>query len=578
MMKPEIIKKKKEDFAVEPILHNYNKIRKTFKWSKAREEITYFKNGRLNAAYNAITRHALGNNKHKIALHYEDGAGKEEKYTFLDLENLSNKFANVLKKNGVKKGDRIFIFLPRIPALYVSFIGVLKTGGVASTLFAAFGENALIDRLGNSGAGIVITNDELNSRIRKVRKDLPQLRKIIVVNSKELRKGELSYEKEMETASKTYRIAKTRPEDYAFMLFTSGTTAKPKGVMHVHDAIVQQYITSRYVLDLHENDSYWCTADPGWVTGISYTILGPWSAGVTSFVYGGNFDPEKWFSLLEKHQISVWYTAPTALRMIMDTDARKLKKYDLSKLRHICSVGEPLNPEAIRWGRKFLNKTIHDNWWQTETGAMMIANYPSMDVKVGSMGRPLPGIMAAVLGDSGEQVKPGEEGNLAIKKGWPSMMRTIWKNKKKYDSYFKNGWYFSGDRARVDEEGYFWFIGRADDVIKTSGERVGPFEVESTLIEHPAIIEAGVIGKPDPTRGQIIKAFVKLRKGVKPSKALEEEIKQFVKKKLAGHAYPKEIEFRETLPKTRSGKIMRRLLKAEELGLPLGDVSSLEEY
>ena len=349
------------------------------------------------------------------------------------------------------------------------------------------------------------------------------------------------------------------PEDPAFMLYTSGTTGKPKGVVHVHKAIIHEHISAKFVLDLRDDDVYWCTADPGWVTGIAYEILGSWSNGSSTVVANGRFDPG-------------------AIRMLMAAGNDLVKKYDLSSLRHLASVGEPLNPEPIRWGLKVFGLPFHDNWWQTETGGILIANYPAMDIKPGSMGRPLPGIEAAIVDDKGKKLSPNQEGNLAIKPGWPSMMHTIWRRPEKYKSYFTGGWYISGDRAYRDKDGYFWFIGRADDVIKTSGERVGPFEVESALIEHPSIIEAGVIGKPDPLRGEIIKAFVKLKEGVKPSENLKEEIAQFVKKHLAAHAFPREIEFIDKLPKTRSGKIMRRLLKAKELGLPVGDTSTLEEF
>jgi len=498
----------------------------------------------------------------------------------LQLEKESNKFANLLRKLKIKKGDRVFIFLPRIPPLYISFLGILKIGAIAGTMFSAFMEDALKDRLLDSGAKVVITTPELKKRLYKVKKKLPELKHIIIVGSEKpvSKKGEVIYESMMEKSSNEFKIIETNQEDPAFMLYTSGTTGKPKGVIHAHKAIIQQHMTSKWVLDLKEEDMYWCTADPGWVTGISYTILGPWSNGVTSLVYGGRFNPEKWYSLIEKYAVTVWYTAPTAIRMLMGSDKRTIKKYNLKSVRHACSVGEPLNPEAIRWGKKVLKMIFHDNWWQTETGAMMIANYASMNIEIGSMGKPVPGIKAEIIDDKGKPLKAGKEGSLVVKPGWPSMMTKIWRNPVKYKSYFKKGWYISGDRAFKDKNGYFWFIGRADDVIKTSGERVGPFEVESTLVAHPAITEAGVIGKPDKVRGEIIKAFITLKTGYKPTDKLKKEIKKFVKGKLAGHAYPREIEFRDKLPKTRSGKIMRRLLKAQELGLPIGDTSTLEDY
>lgn len=334
----------------------------------------------------------------------------------------------------------------------------------------------------------------------------------------------------------------------------------------------------KLVLDIKDKDVYWCTADPGWVTGIAYGILGSWSNGASTVVYSGRFDPEKWYSLIEKYRVTVWYTAPTAIRMLMASDGELAKKYDLSSLRHIASVGEPLNPEPIRWSLKTFGIPFHDNWWQTEAGGIMIANYPCMDIRLGSMGKPVPGVEADIIDEKGRKLSAGKEGILAVKPGWPSMMAKIWKNKKKYNSYFLKNWYISGDRAYKDKDGYFWFVARDDDVIKTSGERVGPFEVESALVDHPAVIEAGVIGKPDPIRGEIIKAFVKLRKNVKKSDLLRKKLMKFVKKHLAGHAYPREIEFVDKLPKTKSGKIMRRVLKAKEMGEKIGDTSTLEEY
>jgi acetyl-CoA synthetase len=578
-MKVETIKKR--SFKVKPNLEDYEKTYRTFEWRDAHKEIEWFEDKRLNMAYNAVDRHAGDWKKNKVALYWE-GGGKSEKYTFMDLQNHSNKFANLIRDIGVKKGDRVFFFLPRIPPLYLSFLGAMKTGAIAGTMFAAFGPSGIKDRLDNSDAKVLVTDPDLVKRMYKVKKELPNLEKIIIVNGyskkrHKLKRNEISYEKRMKKASDEFRMSRTKPNDPAFMLYTSGTTGKPKGVIHKHYALIQDHMTAKWVLDLHKDDVYWCTADPGWVTGIAYGIIGAWSNGASSVVSADRFSPKGWYSIIEKYGVTVWYTAPTAIRMLMAAGNRLVKKYDLSTLRHICSVGEPLNPEAIRWGMKVLKLPIHDNWWQTETGGIMIANYPSMPIKLGSMGKPLPGIKAAIVTDKGKRVRTGKEGNLAIKPGWPSMMIKIWRRPKKYKSYFVKGWYISGDRAFVDKDGYFWFVGRADDVIKTSGERVGPFEVESTLIEHPAIMEAGVIGKPDPLRGEIIKAFVVLNRGYKGSDSLKSDIQRFVKKHLAGHAYPRDIDFVKSLPKTRSGKIMRRILKAKELGLPIGDTSTLIE-
>jgi acetyl-CoA synthetase len=460
--------------------------------------------------------------------------------------------------------------------LYISFLGILKTGAIAGTMFAAFGPGGIKDRLQDSEAKVLVTDSELKKRVYEIRYELPFLEHIIVVG-KDVSEKEISYDEEMRKASRNFDIVKTKPEDHAFMLYTSGTTGKPKGIVHSHYSLIQQHLTAKWVLDLHEDDIFWCTSDPGWITGIAYGIIGSLSNGVSSVVHEGRFDPPTWYSILEKYQVTVWYTAPTAIRMLMAAGDDLPKKYDLSSLRYLCSVGEPLNPEAVKWSLKVLGLPFHDNYWQTESGGILIANYLSMSIKPGSMGKPIPGIEAAIVDDSGKVLPPGKEGNLVVKPGWPSMMREIWKNPKRYNEYFKENWYFTGDRAYMDEDGYVWFIGRTDDVIKTAGERVGPFEVESALIEHPAVSEAGVIGIPDELRGEVIKAFVVLKKGHKPSTELEEELKQFVKKRLAGYAYPRDIDFVDSLPKTRSGKILRRILRTRELGLPEGDLSNLEE-
>lgn len=560
-----------------PNLDDYETAAHAFGWTHVKSEFTWVDGG-LNAAYNAVDRHIHTWRKNKIALYWEDEAGTEKKYTFEELSVLSSKVGNILKDFGVERGERVFLFLPRIPELYISFLGILKIGAIAGTLFSAFQEQALADRLGNSDAKIVLTTRELKPRIDAVRKKLPNLQHILVVD-------EEPFQKSVAHASDKLHIAHTDADDYAFMLYTSGTTGKPKGIMHAHRAIIQEHMTAKWVLDLRDDDTYWCTADPGWVTGIAYEILGSWSNGVAALVYAGRFDPKRWYQLLQKYQISVWYTAPTAIRMLMAAGTPLVKQFDFSHLRHMCSVGEPLNPEAITWGISAFGMAFHDTWWQTETGAICIANYPAMDIKIGSMGKPVPGVTAAIVDDHGKPVGINTEGNIALKPGWPSMMKTVWRRPHKYQSYFSGGWYISGDHGMVDKDGYFWFIGRADDVIKTSGERVGPFEVESALVEHPAVVEAGVIGKPDALRGEIIKAFVVLEKSVtektkttSAKEALKEELSQYVKKHLAGHAYPREIEFIDKLPKTRSGKIMRRILKAKELGLPIGDTSTLEEY
>ncbi|MDQ5901098.1 MAG: acetyl-CoA synthetase [Patescibacteria group bacterium] len=546
-------------------MNNYN-------WTEKNKELIWVDDDTLNITSTIIDRHIENGDGKKLAYIFESDDKEVIQLTYKDLFEKSNQSANLLKKYVVNKGDRVFLFLPRIPDLYINFLGVLKAGAIAGTMFSAFGADALKDRLSNSGAKIVFTTKELSERILAVKSELPELQHIFIIDDEE-------YIKEFASQKKEFSPVPTRSEDYAFMLYTSGTTGKPKGIVHAHAALVQQIETAKYVLDLKEGDMYWCTADPGWVTGIVYGILTPLALGVTSFVHTGRFEPDLWYSFVEKYKISVWYTAPTAIRMMMAKGDELVKKHDFSKLRYLASVGEPLNPEAIEWSQKvFEGKYFHDTWWQTETGSIMIANTPDLPLKIGSMGKPLPWVDAEIIDDEGNPVPPDTEGNLAILPPWPSIMRTVWQNQEKYSSYFLKNWYISGDRAKKDTDGYFWFIGRADDVIKTSGERVGPFEVESALVEYEGVIEAGVIGKPDEIRGEIIKAFVVLKPGVTPSEELKTKLQEHVKHHLAGHAYPREIEFIDKLPKTRSGKIMRRILKAKELGQDIGDTSTLEEY
>jgi acetyl-CoA synthetase len=557
-------------------LKNYEETYKNFDWSEVEKHFSWSETGKVNMAYEAIDRHAESFRKNKVALYYRDAA-REEKYTFKEMKELSNKVANVLKQMAdVEKGDRVFVFMPRSPELYFTVLGAIKLGAIVGPLFEAFMEGAVRDRLEDSGAKVIVTTPELLPRVPV--NELPALKYVLLVGDNIVEEGPyIDLKKRMKEASKHFNIEWVDRRDGLILHYTSGSTGKPKGVLHVHNAMIQHYQTAKWVLDLKEDDVYWCTADPGWVTGTSYGIFGPWLCGASNVVVGGRFSPETWYQTIEDYGVTVWYSAPTAFRMLMGAGDELVKKFDLSSLRHILSVGEPLNPEVVRWGTKVFNRRIHDTWWMTETGAQLICNYPCMEIKPGSMGKPIPGVKAAIIDDQGNELPPYRMGNLAIKKGWPSMMHTIWNNPQKYESYFINDWYVSGDSAYMDEDGYFWFQGRIDDVIMTSGERVGPFEVESKLVEHPAVAEAGVIGKPDPVRGEIIKAFISLRDGYEPSEELKEEIRAFVKKGLAAHAAPREIEFRDKLPKTRSGKIMRRVLKAWELNLPTGDLSTMED-
>jgi acetyl-CoA synthetase len=556
---------------------NYDELRSSFSWTDIESQFSWNTTGKLNLAYEAIDRHTLTSRKDKVALIYSD-TQREEQYTFEQLRQQSNRAANLLRSLGIEKGDRVFIFMPRTPELYFTLLGAIKIGAIVGPLFEAFMETAVKDRMADSEAIAVVTTPQLLERIPRA--ELPALKHVILVGDDHPcnTPGEVNFKQLMAEQSEDCEIAWLDREDGLILHYTSGSTGKPKGVFHVQNAMIQHYFTGKIVLDLQEHDIYWCTADPGWVTGTSYGIFAPWLNGATNVVRGGRFSPQDWYATIEKYKVTVWYSAPTAFRMLMAAGDDVVRQYHLQSLRHVLSVGEPLNPEVIRWGEKVYQQRIHDTWWMTETGAQMICNYPAMEIKPGSMGKPLPGVDAAIIDDDGNILPPLTMGNLAIRTPWPSMMRKIWKNDAKYAEYMRiPGWYVSGDSAYCDEDGYFWFQGRIDDVINTAGERVGPFEVESKLVEHPAVAEAGVIGKPDAVRGEIIKAFISLRQGYTQSDELKADITRFVKEGLAAHAAPREIDFIDKLPKTRSGKIMRRVLKAWELNLPTGDLSTIED-
>ena len=558
-------------------LKNYGEEYRNFKWEQVHPEFDWHRTGKVNMAHEAIDRHVSRGKGSKLALIYSDKEGSAQ-FSFEELSRLSNRFANVLRKIGIKKGDRVFVFMSRKPELYIAILGTLKVGAIPSPLFEAFMEESVRDRMADAEAVALVTSLALIGRVAQ--KDLPALKHIIVAGaaSDGLPAGQYSFEAEMDKADDKAEIEWLTREDPLIIHYTSGSTGKPKGVVHVHNAMLGHLMTGRWVLDLREDDIYWCTADPGWVTGTSYGIFAPWLNGVTNVIRGGRFGADDWYETIQKHKVTVWYSAPTAFRMLMAAGDDVVRKYDLSSLRHVLSVGEPLNPEVVWWGWRAYQRRIHDNWWMTETGQQLISNYASMEIRPGSMGRPVPGVQAAIVDDEGKELPVNTSGNLAIKPGWPAMMRTIWNQPERYKSYFRlPGWYVSGDAAYRDSDGYFWFQGRTDDLIITAGENVGPFEVESCLVEHPAVAEAGVIGKPDSVRGNIIKAFVALREGNEPTDELKDEISKFVRNKLAAHAAPREIEFRDKLPKTRSGKIMRRVLRAWELNLPTGDISTMED-
>ncbi|MCK5826464.1 MAG: acetate--CoA ligase [Desulfuromusa sp.] len=579
------IKKNPSSWRIQPNLIDYHKACADFSWDDVQNELDGLPDGRgLNIAYEAVDRHVKNGEGEKTALRWLGKGGQIKNFTYADLEEQTNRFANVLRLLKIGKGERVFSLSGRIPELYFAILGTLKNTSVFCPLFSAFGPEPIAQRLERGDARVLVTSERLyRKKVAKLRSSLPQLEYVLLTDSDaDQADNVLSLPRLLADASPTFTIPPTDPEDMALLHFTSGTTGKPKGAVHVHNAVLTHYLTGKYVLDLHPEDIFWCTADCGWVTGTSYGIIAPLVHGVTNLVDEADFEAERWCRTLAEQQVNVWYTAPTAIRMLMRSGLKPHEKFDLSQLRLVHSVGEPLNPEAVIWGEEALGLPIHDNWWQTETGGIMIANYAAMEIRPGSMGRPLPGIEAAIVHQIAEgKVELEEqadcEGELALKVGWPSMFRGYLHDDERYRKCFVDDWYITGDLAQRDADGYFWFIGRADDIIKTSGHMVGPFEVESALMEHPAVAEVGVIGKPEPMIGELVKAFVALQSGFEPSEPLKLELLGFARKKLGSAVAPKEIEFTDNLPKTRSGKIMRRLLKARELGLPEGDTSTLED-
>ena len=569
---------------VDPNLVDYFNTRSEFDWWRdAFQQMDWLPGGGLNNAYEAVDRHVVHGHGDKLAMIWVGKNGEEERYTYADFKEHSDRFGAVMKGLGIERGDRVFIFMDRLPELYFAAMGILKAGGVIAPLFSAFGPEPVKDRIEDAEGRFVITSPDLKAKIKDIFKDLPSVEKIIIVNkdgrsSDPLDDGDLDYNELMSKASADdFSIENTSQYDFSIMHYTSGSTGKPKGVLHRHQAVVQQWLTGHWALDLKFDDIYFCTADPGWVTGTSYGMMAPWTNGVTQIIYEGGFGANAWYDVIDKYKVTVWYTAPTAIRLLMRAGTKPVEEHSLETLRFIGSVGEPLNPEAVVWGNENYKMPIHDNWWQTETGAIMCANYASMPVRPGSMGRPFPGVTMAVLDDNFEPRTDGEAGILAVRPGWPSMMYAYWKKDELYNERFRKGWYITGDQAAIDDDGFFWFQGRADDVINTAGHLVGPFEVESALIEHPAVAEAGVIGKPDKIAMEVVKAFVTLTPGHEPTTELQRELIRFSRDKLSAGVAPREIDFIDVMPKTRSGKIMRRLLKARELGLPEGDTSTLED-
>jgi len=560
---------------------SYEEKLKDFSWSIAEKELEYKPGDNINIGWFCSDRICNKGNAAKTALYYEDFAGNVKKFTFNDLRLTSNNVAKFLRDLGLKEEDRICLFMDRIPELYISFIGILKMGAIVQPLFSAFGDESLYVRLEDAQTRAIITQKKHLGKVRRIQKQLPSLEFIIIVDpvkESELGEKEFIFSPDNNSFAGEIKIAETIAASPSVLHYTSGTTGQPKGVKHVHYSLISQYLTTKWVLDLKEDDIYWCTADPGWVTGTSYGIIGPWSMGITQCVLDAGFSAQSWYRFIEKYGVTVWYTAPTAIRSLMKTGDEIVRNYDLSSLRHLASVGEPLNREAVIWSGKMFGKPFHDTFWQTETGSIMIANFPGMKIKPGSMGKPFPGITGCVLDTERFEPlrEPGKAGLIAFRPGWPSMMKAYWRNDEKYIGKFKNKWYLTGDKAYIDNEGYFWFLGRDDDVINTGGHLVSPFEVESALLEHPAVGESAVVSKPDAINMEVVKAFISLKPGFKPGSDLELEIMNFVRKRLSSLAMPQDIEFVEKLPKTRSGKIMRRLLHAKEWGKDIGDVSALE--
>jgi acetyl-CoA synthetase len=562
-------------------------------WETAQRELSGLPGGRgLNIAHEAVDRHAAGRGGARDALRFVGRDGRVRAYTYAALAAASNRFAGALTRLGVRAGDSVFALCGRTPALYVGALGTLKARGVFTPLFAAFGPEPIATRMERGNARVLLTTAALYERkVAPIRHRLPSLAHVIVAGSP--LSGPVAGAHHLDAlladSPPTFEIPPTSPETLALVHFTSGTTGVPKGVMHVHEAVRMHHATGRIALGLGPEDVFWCTADPGWVTGTSYGIIAPLTCGVTSVVDEAEFDAARWYGILQDQRVTVWYTAPTAIRMLMRLGDQLPRRYDLGRLRFAASVGEPLNPEAVLWGERVLGQPIHDNWWQTETGGIAIGNIPGMQVKPGSMGKPLPGITAGIVqrrdaggspssGPSGiiEVREPDVVGELALRPPWPSMFRGYLHEEERYARCFADGWYLTGDLARRDRDGYYWFVGRADDLIKSAGHLISPFEVESALLSHPAVAEAGVIGVPHPVSGAMVKAFVALRPGHEPGEALSLELLGHARQKLGAAVAPRELVFVDQLPRTRSGKIMRRLLRARELGLPEGDTSTLE--
>lgn len=569
--------------AVVPNLTDYDSQSRAFSWDRLRAELFERSDEKMNIATLAIDRPAEIA-PDKTAVRFIDAEFAALELTYDGLRRQANRFANLLRHLGLNRGEVVASLLGRCPELFVTVLGTLKAGNVFSPLFSAFGPEPIRSRLELASARVLVTTLSLYERkIATIRSQLPCLQYVLLIGGSSqtvLPAGTADLAAGLASQSDRFDTQPMDPDDDALLHFTSGTTGKPKGVVHAHRAVVAHYASARLALDLHVDDVFWCTADPGWVTGISYGVIAPLTCGVTILVDREELDVERWYALLAQHWVSVWYTAPTAIRMLMKAGLEPVRKHRYLELRHIASVGEPLNPEAVMWGMEAFGLPVHDTWWQTETGAIMIANFIADPVWPGSMGRALPGVEVAIgrRRDDGSVELLGDDqvGEIVLRPTWPSIFKTYLHNEQRYRDSFADGWYFSGDQARRDARGCFWFIGRSDDVIKSAGHLISPFEVECALNLHPSVLQSAVIGLPDPVAGQVVRAVVELKAGQKADAETRRSILAHARRLLGAAIAPRDVEFTSSLPRTRSGKIMRRLLKARALGLPEGDLSTLE--
>jgi len=587
-----------EDMAKE--LHWFKPWEKTFEWTN-KPFFRWFVGGQFNIVYNCLDRHMETPVRQKVAFYWEGDNGETRTLTYEDLYKLTNRLAKGLQNLGVKKGDRVAIYMPAIPEQVAALLAVARLGAVHTVIFGGFAASALRERINDAGAKVVITADgnyrggkhiKLKEITDEALEDTPTIEKVVVVkrlgNDVPMQAGRDIYLDELLADIPEDTVVPCEPmdsEDLLYILYTSGSTGKPKGVVHVHGGhAVGLYMTTRFVFDIKPEDVYWCTADIGWVTGHSYIVYGPLMNGATSVLFESTPyypNPDRFWSVVEKFKVSIFYSSPTAIRGLMRFGEEWPAKHDLSSLRLLGSVGEPINPEAWIWYRKNIGHNelpIVDTWWQTETGMILISPTVILPLKPGSATKPMPTIEADIVDKNGNPVDATKGGFLIIRHPWPAQMRTIYRDPARYETYWDTipGVYFAGDAATRDKDGYFRVQGRVDDVIKVSGHRLGSMEIESCLVSHPAVAEAAAIGKPDPLKGEHVKVFVTVKEGFEANDALANELKQHVRSTVGPLATPDELEFRPTLPKTRSGKIMRRVLRAQELGEPVGDTSTLD--